>query len=358
MEKVNFLPRGVSDVMIRADGSAKRVKAIYQGQEVFFAVTKLGRPLRCFLPGMKSFYIPATDLQQMRKQVYIIISKYEERAIKYQDVKKPAWGEDLERCGVMILPDGKLQTHHHFKGKIVIQKISNLDAAIRQQDHILENYRDKKTRLENGKTIIPAELSELLTKFFLVSPVIELRREILIRAKNQMLLTVEEALARTKRLMSSARNNPAKVSEIVEEIDKLAFFLENQWPIPYINQVKPTIRFMRQAVRNAKSSQPNPRIVVLFLFDAKNRLASLLPQKRHRDDWHMVGDIDPIMTLAQVCQLGLTDQVLVAARQRLAEPYYYKEQDLFRLNALLAISRLLIDGTAITSSEQILKMCT
>ena len=48
-------------------------------------------------------------------------------------------------------------------------------------------------------------------------------------------------------------------------------------------------------------------------------------------------------------------EVMAIAKRVLPEPYYIKSRGLFRLNAMLAVSQLMITGKAV-SQEEIIKL--
>ncbi|MDD4271907.1 MAG: hypothetical protein PHF50_03845, partial [Patescibacteria group bacterium] len=67
-------------------------------------------------------------------------------------------------------------------------------------------------------------------------------------------------------------------------------------------------------------------------------------------------EIDPIKILAEVDKYNLAEEIMALAKRYLPEPYYLRSQGLFRLNAMLAVSHLVISGESVINQEKILKL--
>lgn len=339
----NFLPNDENRrVILSADGSVRRIIANYQGRDILFSVSvKDGQFHRRLTPEMPFFEIPKDKLPQIYRQVASIIYDYRKNAKLAQEVKRPEWKHSLEKCSTEILPDGKIIIPRWVMGKdgarrCIRQTVKDVNAAIRMQDHILEKY-GRRVEAENGGDL-PAEIISVLKKFALIRPHLELRRQLLIYAQEQMEASVREALARLNKIMAAtAEKGSGRHHVLADKISRLCFFLHNNWARPYLAGVEYAITTLRQAKR-AMGKAPI-QTTQLLLLRAKCRLASLIDSGRPGGSSRLakLAEIDPIKTLAEINRLGKAKEVMATAKRLMPGR-------IFHLDDLLAISRLVIAG--------------
>ena len=338
----NFLPRDRSDrIALSPDGHVKQIIAVCNGEEIIFSV-KDGRFRRCQpVPNLPFFEIPKEKIPPLYRQVAAVISDYETSAKLAREVKRPEWTESLKKCGINILPDGRITiprwiTDKNGARKRILQTVKDINAAIRMQDHIMAGYVQK-ADMENGSEI-PAEILDVLKKFSLIRPQIELRRQALVYAQNQMAATMKEALARLNKILAAAESG-GNHQALADKISRLSFFLRNNWTRPYlaeIEQIMPTLNKAKRAI--GKLQMQTAR---LLLLRARHFISLLVANDNQcHNGLTKLLEIDPITTLAKIHQLGKTDEVMAMAKKLLPGRIFY-------LADLLTISRLIIAGKRI-----------
>jgi len=349
----NFMPKGLSEVKLGPDWGVVEITAIDDNIKIPFRVIggklkKLSTP--CFVPNDR--------FREINKQVRATHADYEKRAELARELKKPNWAFDLQKYGVIIEPDGSLKISRWMIRKSgererVWQKVKNINSAIRMQDHIVEERLEKKNGMENGSEI-PPEFSELLKRLSIVLPHIEMRRELLIFAQEQMDLSSRRTAKGLKLLLAAKGMDWEKCHGLPEKLTRLSFFLKNNWPNPYREKVDQIVPLIKEAKKSAAKSQWKK--TESLLTDAEKILSASAEVLSRQSLLVNISELDPIRILAEVDKYGLADQVMAIAKRVLPEPYYIKSRGLFRLNALLAVSQLVITGESI-SQEEILKLC-
>jgi len=349
----NFMPKGLSEVKLGQDWSVVRITAIDDDKEVPFAVRD-GELEK--LPA--HYIIPDSRFNLISKQVRAVVANAEKRAKLARQLKKPNWAFDLQKYGVIIEPDGSLKISRWMIRKSgererVWQKVKNINSAIRMQDHIVEERLEKKNGMENGSEI-PPEFSELLKRLSIVLPHIEMRRELLIFAQEQMDLSSRRTAKGLKLLLAAKGMDWEKCHGLPKRLERMAFFLNNSWPRPYreiIDQVLPLIKKAKKSATNWQWEKTE-----FFLSGAKKILTSTVETSGRQSPLIAISEIGPIQILAEVDKYHLADEVMILAKKFLTEPpYYYEKLGLFRLNAMLAVSQLMITGKAV-SQEEIIKL--
>lgn len=349
----NFMPKGLSVVKLGPDWSVVRITAFDGNEEIPFRV--MGGNLEKLSTHL---VVPDNRFERMNRQVGKIADEYEKKAKLARELKKPNWAFGLQRHGVIIEPDGSLKISRWMIRKSgererIWQKVKDINAAIRMQDHIIEEYFKKKSGLQNGQEISP-EFSNLLRRLSIIQPYIEMRRELLIFAQTQMDLSIRRTIKGLELLLRARGKDREKCHGVPEKLKRLAFFLNNSWPRPYreiIDQILPLIKEAKKSAANLRWEKTES-----LLLNAKNVLSSVAETSERQSQLTRISEIDPIRILAEVDKYGLADEVMAIAKRVLPEPYYIKSRGLFRLNALLAISQLMITGKAV-SQEEILKLC-
>lgn len=356
----------IRQVVTNDDGTVKRIKAAYDGKEAWFDIVG-GKPKRFSCASVPWFEIPSHDYGKLRHQIEKIIRERREFAELVRDVRKPNWIADLSRCGVIVLPNGQVginrwhedrETHER---KAILQKVRDIDAAVRMQDHIMENYGQGIVVAENG--LLSHDLSALLRKFSIIQPCIEMRHALLIHANLQMEHAVKDALVMLAPILKkTAPTNQERRGELADDIAKLAFFLKNQWALPYRETIESAMENLRNARRaagwfNRKNNGPADQVAIagkkietiqLNLLAVKGKL-NLLINRDNRPDGNLTKllMVDPIRTLSQVDKLGKTDEVLSIAKRT------FHGRQIFHLIDMLAISRRVIERSKIISGPKI-----
>ncbi|MFH0955633.1 MAG: hypothetical protein V1801_00220 [Candidatus Falkowbacteria bacterium] len=347
------MPKGLSKVTLGPDWSVVGIIAIDNSEEVPFAVMS-GEIEK--LP--TRHIISDSHFKLINRQVRAVVATAEKRANLARQLKKPNWSFNLQRYGVVIEKDGLLSISRWITKKDntherIWQTLPEIKSAIRQQDHIIEGYLEEKNGMENGREI-PPEFSNLLKRLLVVQPYIEMRRELLIFAQTQMDLSIQRTIKGLELLLRAKGNGREKCHGLPEKLKRLAFFLNNSWPKPYrkkIDQILPLIKEAKKSAANLRWEKTK-----LLLSNAKKILILGNETSGRQSQLISISEIDPIKILAEIDKYNLTDEVIAIAKRVLSEPYYIKSRGLFRLNAMLAVSELVITGKVI-SQEEILKLC-
>jgi hypothetical protein len=357
---VNFLPREPNRILYDHEGNIIQITAKYSdGRDLVFKVID-GKPRRSQANDVPFFEIPENDLESIYRQIGAVISSRKKTQRLARRLKRPTWTFDLEKYGVMIEVDGCLKISRWITEeetgirKQIWLTVKDINAAIRMQDHIIEKYLAKKHDLENNQGAFPE--SDLLKKFSVVLPYIEMRRQLLIHAQRQMELSIHRAINGLKIIMPERGTNKEICHDLPGKLYRLTFFLKNNWPNPYrekVDQIIPYLKKARRLAVNFRAEETKAMIlaakeILLSTFEAQGRQQSSLTE---------IAKIEPIQILARVDRLGLADEVMVIAKRILPEPYYLPRLGLFRLSGLLAISFLVIEGKNFINQEDILKLC-
>ena len=348
----NFMPKGLSEVKLGPDWSVVGITAIDDNIKIPFRVggklKKLSTP--CFVPNDR--------FREINKQVRATHADYEKKAKLARELKKPNWAFDLQRYGVVIKKDGQLSISRLYTKKDgtrerLWQTLPEIKSAIRQQDHIIEEYFKKKSGLQNGQEISP-EFSNLLRRLSVIQPYIEMRRELLVYAQKQMDLSISQTKKGLEKFLATKGKGREKYHGLPKRLERMAFFLNNSWPRPYreiIDQVLPLIKKAKKSATNWQWEKTE-----FFLSGAKKILTSTVETSGRQSPLIAISEIGPIQILAEVDKYHLADEVMILAKKFLTEPpYYYEKLGLFRLNAMLAVSQLMITGKAV-SQEEIIKL--
>jgi len=264
----------------------------------------------------------------------------------------------LQRHGVIIEPDGSLKISRWMINKSgererIWQKVKDINAAIRMQDHIIEGYLAKKGDLTSEQEISP-EFSDLLKRLSVILPCIEMRRELLVFAQKQMDLSSRRTAKGLKLLLAAKGRGREKCHGLPEKLTRLSFFLKNNWPNPYREKVDQIVPLIKEAKKSAAKFQWKK--AESLLAGAEKILSVSAEISSGQSLLVSISEIDPIRILAEVDKYGLADEVMILAKKFLTEPpYYYEKLGLFRLNAMLAVSQLMITGKAV-SQEEIIKL--
>ena len=349
----NFMPKGLSEVKLGPDWGVVEITAIDDNIKIPFRVIggklkKLSTP--CFAPNDR--------FREINKQVRATHADYEKRAELARELKKPNWAFDLQKYGVIIMKDGRLSISRWMTKKdntreLIWQTLQDIKSAIRQQDHIIEKNIGKRDLLKNSQELSP-ELSNLLKRLSVVNPYIEMRRELLVFAQKQMDLSIRLTIKGLELLLRARGKDREKCHGLPEKLTRLSFFLKNNWPNPYREKVDQIVPLIKEAKKSAAKSQWKK--TESLLTDAEKILSASAEVLSRQSLLVNISELDPIRILAEVDKYGLADQVMAIAKRVLPEPYYIKSRGLFRLNALLAVSQLVITGESI-SQEEILKLC-
>lgn len=331
MERENFFPKGLSDVIRLPDGRIKQIVAVCQGKKILINVVN-GKPKRQDTPEIPYFKIPDDRFHVFYEQVRAIISGGKKKAEQFTGIKKLDWTANLVKCGITIGSDGKViipRRHTNKKTgerKRVLMPARDINSAIRMQDHVMKYYDPS----------LPAELSRVLKRFNISH--LELRREVLLYAKQQMQSTIDESFAKLKRIMAStaddADDNGPKFNVLADKIARLAFFLKNQWTCPYLDNIKLVILHLNRAKKAAAKSEL--QTVQLQLWSAKQLMTSLVDMYKRQSGMEKLSAIDPIKTLAEVDRRNKADEVLTLAKLRLGG-------EVFHLTNMLVISREVLE---------------
>jgi len=185
-------------------------------------------------------------------------------------------------------------------------------------------------------------LARILKKLGINRLYLELRREVLLYAKQQMQTTIDEAYVRYRRIAAIATDKSGPdFNVLADKIAQLAFFLKNQWACPYLHDVKLAISHLNQA----KSAAARQKLdsTLLHLLKTKLFLKDLTKDKEQCGE--KLSKIDPIKTLAEVDKQNKTDEVLVLAKSRLGGT-------VFHLTDMLLISREVLDKPKSTTPQE------
>ncbi|MFH1048285.1 MAG: hypothetical protein V1732_01325 [Patescibacteria group bacterium] len=346
------MSKGQSEVTLGPDWSVVRITAIDDDKKVPFAV--IGGELKK-LP--THHIIPKNRFNEMNRQVRAIYNDYEERAKLARELKKQNWAFDLEKYGVIIEEDGCLSiSFRHTKKDGTHERrwrtLQEIESAIRQQDHTIENYLNKKSGLENGSEISP-EFSNLFKQLSVILPHIEMRRWLLIRAQEQMNLSISQAKKGLEKFLAAKGRGREKCHGLPKRLERMAIYLNNKWPSPYreiIDRVLPLIKEAKKSAANLNWDKTK-----FLLSNAKKILISSDETSGRQSQLTIISEINPIRILAEVDKYNLAGKVITMAKKYLPDQYL-KYQSRFRLNTLLAVSQLIITGK-IVSREEILKLC-
>lgn len=352
MATENFMPKGLSVVTLGRDWNVVGIIAIDNSEKVPFAV--MGGELKKL---STRHIIPDSRFELINRQVRAVIADAEKRAKLARELKKPNWAFDLERYGVVIEKTGRIKISRWFINKSgekerLWQKVNDINAAIRMQYYIIEDYLEKKVNFKNDDEISP-ELSTLLKKLKVIQPYIEMRRELLVYAQKQMDLSIQRTIKGLELLLRARGRDREKCHGVPEKLKRLAFFLNNSWTSPYrekIDQIMPLIKKAKKSAANL-----NWDTTELLLLNAKNVLSSAVETSGRQSISTSFSEIDPIRILAEVDKYGLADEIMAIAKKYLPDQYL-KYRGFFRLNSLLAVSRLVI-ARKIISQEEILELC-
>ena len=345
----NFMPKGLSEVKLGPDWSVARIIAIDDGARIPFAV--MGGKLEKLSTRQ---VVPDNRFELMNKQVRKIVGDYEKKAELARELKKPNWAFDLQKYGVIIEKDGCLSVSrwHTKKDKtreLIWQTLQDINSAIRQQDHIIEERLEKKNGLQNDQEI-SQEFSSLFKRLLVILPHIEMRRLLLIRAQEQMDWSINQAIKGLEKILAAQGNSHEKCHGLAEKLKRLAFFLNNDWPKPYrekIDQILPRIKDAKKSAADLNWDRTK-----LLLLNAKGILTSAMETFGRQGPLIGISAIDPIRIMSEVDKYNLADEVMALAKKFLTEPpYYYENLGLFRLSAILAISQLVISGRTVNRTE-------
>ena len=339
-------------------GDVVKIIANYEGKGILFTIQD-GKLKRRSTPDIPFFTIPEKEFSPIRKQIYGIIKSREKTAELARQLKKPNWAFELEKCGIIIMEDGRLTIPRWIiKDRIrerIWQTLKDVNSAIRQQDHIIEKYLEQKNYMvDDSGSEISGELSNLLKKLKVVQPVIEMRRLFLMRAQGQMDLSIQRTIRGLELLLKAeGDDDQQKCHRLPEKLKRLAFFLDNNWPKPYqekIERLMPLIKEAKKSAANLKWDKTKT-----LLLNAKEILSSTIENCREQSQLISISEINPIKLLTEVDKRGLTNEVMAVAKKHLPDQYL-KYQGWFRLNVLLAVSELMIEKKAI-NQEEIFKLC-
>jgi len=349
----NFMPKGLSVVKLGQDWSVVGITAFDGNEEIPFRV--MGGNLEKLSTHL---VVPDNRFERMNRQVRKIADEYEKKAKLARELKKPNWAFDLQKYGVIIMKDGRLSISRWMTKKdntreLIWQTLQDIKSAIRQQDHIIEKNIGKRDLLENSQELSP-ELSNLLKRLSVVNPYIEMRRELLVFAQKQMDLSIRLTIKGLELLLRARGKDREKCHGLPEKLTRLSFFLKNNWPNPYREKVDQIVPLIKEAKKSAAKFQWKK--AESLLAGAEKILSSTVETSGRQSLLVSISEIDPIRILAEVEKYHLADDVMSLAKKFLTEPpYYYEKLGLFRLNALLAISQLMITGKAV-SQEEIIKL--
>jgi len=329
MAMENFVPRDLGEVKRLPDGRVKRIVAVCEGKKVLIDVIN-GQPKRQTTPEIPYFIIPPDRFHLFYQQIRAIISDGKKIAEFFKNVKKQDWAGNLEKCGITIGPDGKViiprwQTNKKTKQrKRVFMSAKDIDSAIRMQSHVMEYY-------DSG---LSNELNRLLKKLAIIQPQLELRREVLLYAKTQMQMTIDEAYTRYLKIAEIATEaEEPNFKVLTDKTAQLAFLLINQWTCPYLHDIKLAIEHLNRAKKAASRKKLDSTLS--HLLSAKQLLKALASDKRMASD--KISKIDPIKTLCQIYRLDKTDEVLTLAKKK------FPGRQVFPLTEMLVISRQVIE---------------
>jgi len=345
------MPSGLSEVKLGRDWSVAKITAIYDDQKVPFKV--IGGKLKK-LPTPR--FIPKNHFQRMNNQVQKIKTDYEKRAELARKLKKFNWSFDLEKYGVIIEEDGCLSiSRWHTKKdrsrELIWQTLPEIKSAIRQQDHIIEKYLEERGSQNDQE--ISSEFSNLFKQLHVILPHIEMRRLLLIRAQEQMDMAIQRTMKGLEILLNADGNSHKKCHGLAEKLQRLAFFLNNDWPKPYREKINQLLPLIKKATKSA--ADKNWLKTKKHLSDAKDVLSPVMEISIRQSRLISISEIDPIRILAEVDKYNLADDIIKLAKKFLSEEYR-KYHGFFRLNSLLAISELVITGKTV-SQEEIYKLC-
>lgn len=339
MAKENFMPKGLSKVEHKPDGTVEQIVAICEGRKVLIVVVN-GQPKRRATEEIPYFAIPENKFHPFYRQIGGIISEGKKTAKRFSAVKKLNWAANLEKCGITIGSDGKITTYRwstNKKTKVkkrVPMPAKDIGSAIRMQYHIMKYY---------DQFSLPPQLNQLLKKLAIIQPILELRSEQLIYARDRMQETVNQAFTKLNRIgeITTDINGP-KFDVLTEKIAQLIFLLKNQWACPYLHIVKQATLHLGRAKRAA--AKRNLQTVQSQLIKAKLLLASLATDERQAGE--KISEIDPVMTFGKIYWLSKTDEVLVMAKRK------FPGRQFFKLSEILIISRMVIEKEALTSKPK------
>jgi len=349
----NFMPRGLSEVKLGPDWSVVGITAIDNNQKIRFKV--MGGELEKLSTRQ---VVPDNRFELMNRQVRKIADEYEKRAELARELKKPNWTFDLEKYGVIIKKDGCLSISRWMTKKdntreLIWQTLQDIKSAIRQQDHIIEEYLDKKSGLQNDQEI-SSEFSNLFKQLSVILPHIEIRRLLLIRAQEQMDLSIRQTEKGLEKILTAKGKGREKYHGLPKRLERMAFYLNNSYPNPYRAMADQILPLIKGAKKSATLWQWDK--TELLLLNVEKILMSGDKTIGRQSRLIGISEIDPIRILAEVDRYNLADEVMAMAKKFLTEPpYYYEKLGLFRLSAMLAISQLVIEGRTV-SREAILKL--
>lgn len=347
-----FLPNdGKKRIELNDNGTVKQFLAFYQGHDVVVKITKSGW---IEIPDNPLTPIPKNKKAQMRRQLFAVAKRCEEKAESLEKLKngvvKPDWTTALEECKLAIEPDGKIKitrwqiNETTGERKLILMFAQNINTAIGMQNKV-DNYYDQQLVEAENNFGMRDELKQLLEKMAIVQPHLELRRQALNYAKQQMETALEQAQAKLNKIAISAADiDYISFKDLVEKIIKLETFFENSWTCPYLSEVN--LIKKRLNLTKSAAAQKKAQDVQLQLISAKFLLNSLITSFKHEGDMEKLGAIDPIKTLAEIYNLGKTDEVMALAKSHLGG-------EIFHLADMLAISRMVIEREMLTPKPAI-----
>ncbi|MEI6597286.1 MAG: hypothetical protein WCL13_03740, partial [bacterium] len=296
------MPNGLSEVKLGPDWSAVRITAADGTEKVPFRVTG-GKLKKLFT----SHRVDDNRFKLINRQVQAIYADYEKRARLARQLKKHNWSFYLEKCGVIIEKDGRLKISRWIPKKNgqrerIWQALPDIKSAIRQQDHILHEYFKKKIDLKNDEEVFP-KLACALNKLKIIQPYIEIRRAILIQAQAQMEVAIFRTIKGFEVILSAKGMEREKCHGLTEKLERLKFFLKNDWPSPYRGKIDQIMPLLKEAKKSAVNL--NWRKVESLLLSAKEILTSVTETSNGQSSLVSISEIDPIRILAEVNKYGL-----------------------------------------------------
>lgn len=350
----------VKDV-IRVNGNVKKVITEVTGIRLIFIQYK-GEVIRDnFLDPCRP-EVESTHYKKMRNQA---------RAI-FTENRQISWTELLDENHVKILQTGELFTtrlqkkekdrnlYETIKDKYgnlyekIPEKTKDIDAAIRRQDHIISGYLVKKNKIQ--KTDIPngAAIEEFLKKLPIVIPFFELRKQILIFVKKQMDKAILQAAEILENFSDFKTFQLRKTNLIKADVKKCLRILDNNWPAPYLEKIVTIKSLLNEAL---KILTKNPEFSWKLIKGSCNRLKDVLLTIGTKNDLERLSEINPILTLSLVHKNNKTDLVLELVKKFLHQKCNLRVGNLFKIEAFMVVSDLILSNTGITDRGQICYYC-
>lgn len=227
----------------RSSGKVKKVIIELKGKKIVFEKNKRNKILRTDTNG----WIPGETWTTILRQVQAIFAG-KEKAEKTKDIdsRDDDWFETLEKNGILFRELGRLGIARWNKGQKIYQSTSDLPAAIRMQDHILEKYGinpalifSEKNEIENFSDILK-KINRFLSNWkknkdkreeiekelaILILHLGRCRNDLKINARSQMvkIAGLEDSLGRENSGAMAARSIAAlnKLSERINQIKRI-----------------------------------------------------------------------------------------------------------------------------------------